>query len=221
MTSELGQRLGFTIGALLVYRLGTYIPLPGIDSAAWAQIFRSAVGRRCWARPGFFRAAACTAWPSLRLGLTPLSFRRDHRSSSLRSWFLGCARCQAGASAAAARFARLHHLSHHRPCRCSNPLASRAALEWRAHASSSIPGSLFRLTTVAHAHRRDGVPGLACRADHDARHRQWAFADPVLSASCSTCRRRLPACSNLAASGALSSERHSRRLPCSRSHSPA
>src|SRR5215467_8183712 len=44
MTPELGRRIAFTLGALLVYRLGTYIPLPGIDPEAWAQIFRSQAG---------------------------------------------------------------------------------------------------------------------------------------------------------------------------------
>src|ERR1044072_2818878 len=41
---ELKKRIWFTIGALLVYRLGTYIPLPGIDPAAWEQIFRTQAG---------------------------------------------------------------------------------------------------------------------------------------------------------------------------------
>jgi preprotein translocase subunit SecY len=41
---ELQQRIWFTLGALLVYRLGTYIPLPGIDPSAWDQIFRSQAG---------------------------------------------------------------------------------------------------------------------------------------------------------------------------------
>ena len=41
---ELKKRIWFTLGALLVYRLGTYIPLPGIDPSAWDQIFRSQAG---------------------------------------------------------------------------------------------------------------------------------------------------------------------------------
>src|SRR5260370_38558435 len=41
---ELKKRIWFTLGALLVYRLGTYIPLPGIDPAAWEQIFRTQAG---------------------------------------------------------------------------------------------------------------------------------------------------------------------------------
>ncbi len=41
---ELKKRIWFTLGALLVYRLGTYIPLPGIDPTVWEQVFRSQSG---------------------------------------------------------------------------------------------------------------------------------------------------------------------------------
>jgi preprotein translocase subunit SecY len=44
MNSDLMRCFAFTLGALLVYRLGTYIPLPGIDPAAWEQIFKSQAG---------------------------------------------------------------------------------------------------------------------------------------------------------------------------------
>jgi len=37
--TELKQRIWFTLGALLVYRLGTYIPLPGINPQAVADMF--------------------------------------------------------------------------------------------------------------------------------------------------------------------------------------
>ncbi|MFN4010793.1 preprotein translocase subunit SecY [Pannonibacter sp.] len=39
---ELKKRIWFTLGALLVYRLGTYIPLPGINPDAFAQAFNQA-----------------------------------------------------------------------------------------------------------------------------------------------------------------------------------
>ena len=39
--TELKKRIWFTLGALIVYRLGTYIPLPGIDPAAFAAHFQS------------------------------------------------------------------------------------------------------------------------------------------------------------------------------------
>jgi preprotein translocase subunit SecY len=44
MNSELAGRAAVTLGALLVYRVGTFIPLPGIDLAVWEQIFRSQSG---------------------------------------------------------------------------------------------------------------------------------------------------------------------------------
>lgn len=37
--SELKKRILFVLGALLVYRLGTYIPVPGVDPAAWEEIY--------------------------------------------------------------------------------------------------------------------------------------------------------------------------------------
>ena len=39
MTSELARRLAFTLGALLVFRLGTYIPLPGLNGAVLRELF--------------------------------------------------------------------------------------------------------------------------------------------------------------------------------------
>ncbi len=36
---ELKKRIWFTLGALIVYRLGTYIPMPGINAQALAQAF--------------------------------------------------------------------------------------------------------------------------------------------------------------------------------------
>ena len=39
--TELKKRIWFTLIALLVYRLGTFIPLPGIDPVAFAQTFKS------------------------------------------------------------------------------------------------------------------------------------------------------------------------------------
>jgi preprotein translocase subunit SecY len=38
-SEELKNRIWFTLGALVVYRLGTYIPLPGIDPAAFEASF--------------------------------------------------------------------------------------------------------------------------------------------------------------------------------------
>jgi preprotein translocase subunit SecY len=37
--SELKQRLWFVLGALIVFRLGSFVPIPGIDAAVLAQLF--------------------------------------------------------------------------------------------------------------------------------------------------------------------------------------
>jgi preprotein translocase subunit SecY len=42
--TELKKRIWFTLGALLIYRLGTYVPLPGIDPVALAELFRQNQG---------------------------------------------------------------------------------------------------------------------------------------------------------------------------------
>ena len=45
---ELKKRLWFVLGALIIYRFGTYVPVPGIDPAALEQIFSATSGRRTW-----------------------------------------------------------------------------------------------------------------------------------------------------------------------------
>lgn len=42
--AELKKRIWFTLGALIVYRLGTYIPIPGIDPGVLADVFRQQQG---------------------------------------------------------------------------------------------------------------------------------------------------------------------------------
>jgi preprotein translocase subunit SecY len=42
--TELKNRIWFTLGALVIYRLGTYIPLPGIDPNVLAEVFQRNAG---------------------------------------------------------------------------------------------------------------------------------------------------------------------------------
>ncbi len=42
--TELKKRIWFTLGALIVYRLGTFVPLPGIDPTVIQDIFRQSGG---------------------------------------------------------------------------------------------------------------------------------------------------------------------------------
>src|SRR5579859_3463999 len=42
--TELKQRIWFTLGALLVYRIGTYIPVPGVDASVLGEMFTARGG---------------------------------------------------------------------------------------------------------------------------------------------------------------------------------
>jgi len=61
---ELKKRIWFTLGALLVYRLGTYIPLPASTPRSGAGV--QVAGRRILGMFNMFAGAASTAWRSLR-----------------------------------------------------------------------------------------------------------------------------------------------------------
>ena len=42
--TELKKRIWFTLGALVIYRLGTYVPMPGIDTQVMSDVFESQQG---------------------------------------------------------------------------------------------------------------------------------------------------------------------------------
>ena len=60
--TELHKRLLFTLGALLVYRIGTFVPIPGINSEAFLQFFQNPDGQRVidteWVQVALGRAHA-------------------------------------------------------------------------------------------------------------------------------------------------------------------
>ena len=41
---ELQQRILFTVGILIVYRIGTFVPIPGIDPVQYARVFEQFQG---------------------------------------------------------------------------------------------------------------------------------------------------------------------------------
>jgi preprotein translocase subunit SecY len=72
MTPELGRRVAFTVGALLVYRLGTYIPVPGIDPTALAQLFGTQGSGGLLGMVNLFSGGAVGRVAIFALNLTPL-----------------------------------------------------------------------------------------------------------------------------------------------------
>ncbi len=68
--TDLRQRIIFTIGLLMVYRLGTYIPVPGIDGVA-LQDFMSKVGTGVGGILDMFTGGAISRMGIFALGIMP------------------------------------------------------------------------------------------------------------------------------------------------------
>ena len=75
--TELKKRLWFTLGCLIVYRLGTYVPLPGIDPAVMEQIFQQQTRRHPGHVQHVLGRCARPACRSSRWGSCPTSPRRS------------------------------------------------------------------------------------------------------------------------------------------------
>ena len=107
---ELKKRIWFTLGALLVYRLGTYIPLPGIDPNIWEQVFRSQAGGilgmfNMFAGGGIHRMAifALNIMPYISASIP----RSGSRCSSRRpAAFSACSTCSPAVASTAWRSSR-------------------------------------------------------------------------------------------------------------------
>jgi len=68
--TEIKQRLLFLIGALIVYRIGTFIPVPGIDAVKLAQLFSSQQGT-ILDMFNMFSGGALQRFSVLALGIMP------------------------------------------------------------------------------------------------------------------------------------------------------
>jgi preprotein translocase subunit SecY len=68
--TDLRQRIFFTIGLLIVYRLGTYIPVPGIDGNALREVMQE-VGQGIGGMLNMFTGGALTRMGIFALGIMP------------------------------------------------------------------------------------------------------------------------------------------------------
>ncbi len=67
---ELRKRIGFLIGALIVFRAGTFIPVPGVDPAALASFFDQQAGNML-ALFNLFSGGALSRFGIFALGIMP------------------------------------------------------------------------------------------------------------------------------------------------------
>jgi preprotein translocase subunit SecY len=68
--ADLRQRLFFLIGALIVYRIGTFIPVPGIDPVALSRFFEQQSGT-ILSMFNMFSGGALRRWSIFALGIMP------------------------------------------------------------------------------------------------------------------------------------------------------
>jgi preprotein translocase subunit SecY len=68
--ADLRSRLLFLIGALVVYRIGTFIPVPGIDPVALEQLFQQQSGT-ILSMFNMFSGGALQRWSIFALGIMP------------------------------------------------------------------------------------------------------------------------------------------------------
>jgi preprotein translocase subunit SecY len=69
--TELKQRIWFTLGALLVYRLGTYIPLPGVDASVIGEMFAQRGGGGILGMFDMFSGGALSRMTVFALNIMP------------------------------------------------------------------------------------------------------------------------------------------------------
>ena len=77
--TDLRQRIFFTIGLLIVYRLGTYIPVPGIDGQALREFMTNA-GAGLGGILNMFTGGAISRMGIFALGIMPYILSLIHIS---------------------------------------------------------------------------------------------------------------------------------------------
>ncbi len=192
---DLKKRLWFTLGALLVYRLGTHIPLPGLNPEAYAQAFKGQAGG-ILGLFNMFSGGAVQRMAIFALGIMPYISasiivqlmtsvvpalenlkKEGEQGRKIINQYTRYGTVLLGA------------LQAYGICRGTGE-------RQRACRRSGLVLPNFHRH---HAARRHDVPDVARRADHVARYRQRHFADHLCRHRRRPSARLLPARSNSAA----------------------
>ena len=135
---ELKKRIWFTLGALMVYRLGTYIPLPGIDPAAFEANF-SGQKQGVLELFNMFSGGAVQRMAIFALNIMPY-ISASIIIQLMTSVVPSLEDAEEGGRGRPQGHQPVHPLPHRDPGRCSRPTASRPGSRGR-RASSPIPVS--------------------------------------------------------------------------------
>jgi preprotein translocase subunit SecY len=170
---DLKKRIWFTLGALLVYRLGTYIPLPGINPDAFAQAFQGQAGG-ILGLFNMFAGGAVERMAIFALGIMP------YISASIIIQLMTSVIPTLEQLKKEGEQGRKIINQYTRYGTVL--LGHRTGLRHRrrsgiGHQHRHRSGLVLPHRHRHHACRRHHVPDVARRTDHGARHRQRHFAD--------------------------------------------
>ena len=186
--SELKSRIWFTLGALVIYRLGTYIPIPGIDPAILQDLFSRNAGG-ILGMFDMFSGGALGRMTIFALNIMP------YISASIIIQLLTAVSPTLEALKKEGESGRkkLNQYTRFGTVLLAAVQAYGIAVGlegMRADAQSAVidPGLFFRLVHGGDPDQRHRVPDVARRADHRARHRQRHLADHHGRHRRATCR---------------------------------
>ncbi len=169
--TELKQRLLFVVGALIVFRLGSFIPIPGVNPDEMAR--RVQQGGGLLDMFNMFSGGALS-----RLSVFALSVMPYISASIIVQMFAsvipGVAGAAQGRRGRPAQADDVHALRYGRARGVPVVRRRQHAAEPGRHRLRAGPE--LRVHDGGRPHRRHAVPDVARRADHRARHRQRHFA---------------------------------------------
>ena len=168
---DLQSRILFAIGLLIVYRIGTYIPVPGIDAARLPQFFDQA-SAGIGGMLNMFTGGAVARMAIFALGIMPY-ISASIIVQLLASMVPALRQLKKEGEAGPQEDQPVHPLRHRVP-RHLPGLRPRGRPRGRGHGAR--PGLVLPPRRRHHPRRRHDVPDVARRADHRARHRQRHLA---------------------------------------------
>ena len=170
--TELKQRIWFTLTALIVYRLGTYIPIPGVDASVMAEMMQRP-GGGIFGMLDMFSGGAVRRVTVFALGIMP------YISASIIIQLMTAAVPSLEALKKEGEMGRkkLNQYTRYLTAFIAMFQSYGIAVGLESMHGSFGPAVLDRgvvLPLLLHHHpgRRHDVPDVAGRADHRPRHRQ-------------------------------------------------
>ena len=168
---ELRRRVLFTAVVLAVYRLGSWIPAPGIDQQAIADVLQRR-GGGILTLLNLFSGSALSRFSLFALGIMPYVTA----SIILQLMTVVVPTLERLQKEGEAGYAKINQYTRYLTVVLAAAQATGYAFLFKRQGALPNVNAGQLVIIVAHAHRRHGAADVAGRADHEARHRQRHLA---------------------------------------------